>query len=365
MSSTQIVLIANPDYMQIKQHFLEDLTVASQGHPSSISFIRHVLPKKPLISSGIVQGIVIGGTRFDIASVEIDGKGKKRLLKRQQGILPQFDTKETFLMFIKEHIDSKALGVAINLGFPLQPDTGKFGEIDSKILYGVKEHAFHGLLGLSIGDFLRQELARDIPISVANDAVCLTLAGTGEEDGGFVLGSGCNMAITVQDHGERIVANLESANFNKFEPTPGLEAIDAISPTKGKNRFEKLISGIYLPMHFNFLLTQYNIQTTQVANAKELDVLAAEDTGITGDLARAILERSASLAATELAAVYEFKGSHKEIEILAEGTVIWEGWEYQNNIQKRLTLLGVPEGKIKIKKVEDSSLHGAIGLLTR
>ena len=195
MSPNYIELLTTPDYRQIKQNFLEELTIASQGYPSSISYIRHLLPEKPIIREGIVQGIVIGGTNFDIVTIEIDAKGNKEIVSRQKGIIPQFDSKETFLVFIEEHFNLKADGCAINLGFPMMPEKGKYGEIDSKILYGVKEHAFHGLGGIPIGQFLRENLKRDIPLSVANDTVCLSLAGTGNEDGGFVLGSGINMAI--------------------------------------------------------------------------------------------------------------------------------------------------------------------------
>lgn len=364
MSATNIDLITTLDYRQIKQNFVEELVVASQGYHSSLSFIRHLLPTKPIIKEGLIQAIVIGGTNYDVATYELDGKGGKKELRRRRGIIPQLDTEATVFNFIADLYDSEALAIAINFGFPSKPDMGKFGEIDSEILYGVKEHAFHGLIGKPIGKALREYLKINIPISVANDTICLALAGTGQENGGFVLGSGCNMSIATEEAGRKIVANLESGNFSKFEPTPGLEAIDAISPTRGKNRFEKLISGIYLPMHFNFLAKQYNINAPTVANGKEVSALAARDTSLIGDLARGVLERSASLAATQFAAVYEFLNI-SQVEFLVEGALFLDGWEFEKNFTKRLTLLGVPDGRIKIIKVPDSSMNGAIGLITK
>ncbi len=365
MSATNIDLITTLDYRQIKQSFVEELIIASQGYHSSLSFIRHLLPSKPIITNGIIQAIIIGGTNYDIGTYEVTGKGMIKQLTRKKGPIPNLDSHETFLSFIKEHHDPRAAAIAMNLGFPCKPDIGKYKEIDSAVLYGVKEHAFHGLAGKPIGGLLREYLQVDIPISVANDTVCLALAGSGEENGGFILGSGCNMSIITQEEGRKTVANLESGNFSKFEPTPGLEAIDAVSPTRGKNRFEKLMSGIYLPMHFNFMAKQYGVNAPTVANGKEVSAIAANDQSITGDLARGVLERSSSLAATQFAAVYEFLNAPPHLLFLIEGTLFIDGWEFNNNFQKRLSLLGIPQGRITMKSVSDSSLRGAIGLLTK
>lgn len=360
----ELELLTTPDYQQIKHNFIGELTVASQGYPSSLSYIKHVLPDKPIITTGVIQAIVIGGTNYDIVSVTVDEEGNMQGAKRQRGINPNFDSKETFLNFIKERFDPAADAIAVNMGFPMKPTIGKYGEIDSEVLYGTKEHALHDMHGQSVGDMLRDHLHVDIPVSVANDTVCLALSDTGEEDGGFIVGSGCNMALMVDEKGKRIVINLESGNFSKFDPTPGLEAIDAVSPTRGKNRFEKLISGIYLPMHFNFMSHQDNINCAHVANGKELSRLAEDDGTIAGDLARGILERSASLAATQLAAIYDWKGNHPEMIFTVEGSLFWDAWDYETNVKRRLKLLGVPAGKIKFKKVQDSSIKGAVGLLT-
>jgi len=365
MSTSNLELFATMDYRQIKQNFLEELIIASQGYPSSIAYIRHLLPDKPIVTKGHIQAIVIGGTNYNVASYEIGENGTKKELQRKKGTIPQLDSGETFFSFIAEHFDAEAVAVALNLGFPLRPEIGQHGEIDSAIMYGVKEHAFHGLVNIPIGKFLKENLKVTIPISVANDTVCLALAGNGDEDGGFVLGSGCNMSITTQHADRKVIANLESGNFSKFTPTPGLEAIDEVSPTRGKNRFEKLISGIYLPMHFNFMAKQYNIKAPTVANGKEVTALATKDQTIIGDLARGVLERSASLAATLIAAVYEFRNNPESMVFLVEGSVFLEGWDFNRNFQKRLSLLGVPEGTIKMKIVADSSMLGAIGLITK
>lgn len=365
MSATNIDLITTLDYRQIKQSFVEELIIASQGYHSSLSFIRHLLPAKPIITQGVLQAMVIGGTNYDIGTYEISSKGVIRQMKRKKGPIPNLDSHDTFLSFIQEHYEPQAIALAINLGFPCKPDIGKFKEIDSAILYGVKEHAFHGIAGKPIGKLLREFLQVDIPISVANDTVCLALAGSGDENGGFILGSGCNMSIITQEEGRKIVANLESGNFSKFEPTPGLEAIDSVSPTRGKNRFEKLMSGIYLPMHFNFLAKQYGIDVPTVANGKEISSIASQDQSLIGDLARGVLERSASLAATQFSAVAEFLNISSPLLFLVEGTLFTDGWEFNKNFHKRLSLLGVPEEKIKMKTIQDSSVRGAIGLLTK
>ena len=82
-------------------------------------------------------------------------------------------------------------------------------------------------------------------------------------------------------------------------------------------------------------------------------------------LARVLLERSASMVAASLAAMYEFKARPESFTVIGEGSLLWKGWNYIPNLEKQLETLGVPQGAIKIKHVQDSSIKGALGLVAK
>lgn len=125
MNTKRIELIHTPNYQQIKQDFLKELKCASDGKPSSISFLKHHLPKEPLLRTGIVQGIVIGGTNFIVSTEEIAPDGSRKMLRKTTGVLPILDSKETVVAFFNAHLDPQADAIGINFGFPLEAHTDR------------------------------------------------------------------------------------------------------------------------------------------------------------------------------------------------------------------------------------------------
>lgn len=250
---------------------------------------------------------------------------------------------------MKKHINPQAKAISINFAYVLEPTTGKFGEVDGILHIGAKEHMFEGLIGKAVGQSLRDYTKLNIPITVVNDTVCLG-------KNGLVVGTGFNFSL--QD------TNLEAGMFNKFSTTPELEMIDKASTIPGDHRFEKFLSGTYLPYHFNFLAKKQKLAIDHIENGEELSNLAEKDFGAAGDLARMLLERSASLVACALAAAYQFS-NRKTLTFTTEGSMFWHGFEFEKNIKKQLLQLGLPKGAIRFKKMEDSSMQGAFNLLIR
>jgi hexokinase len=335
------------DYRKVKTAFHKELRLASEGKPSSISFIKHTLPEKPLVTNGIFQGIVIGGTNFVDSTRRILKNGKPRTITLKYGILPIFKDRQTFVDFLDRHLDPKADAVGINFGFPLKPVRGPFGEIDAELLHGTKEHTFHGISS-SIGDIVREiykiRHKKAVPVTVANDSVCLTLAGDGTESGSLIVGTGCNMCLKIRQEDTFTVVNLEAGNFNKF-PLPSLiKKLDENSKMPGRQLLEKCVSGQYLSHYFNEKAMQLDLTIPPVTSSKDLSALAAKrSTKPETHLAQEILERSASLVAAMVAGAYEFAGSPPGFTIITEGSVFWKGWKYQEHIQEQLTQLGIPK----------------------
>lgn len=357
-----VELIAIPNYQQVREAFAEELSHAFKGNMSSISYLQHKLPERPLIQKGIVQGIVIGGTNYITTIEDVLSDGKRNTLDLKTGILPNLKDKGTLLSFLKEHVSNQALAVGINFGFPLEPVLGPHGELDGKLIEPTKEHAFDGLIGSTIGDLVREAFERDIPVSVANDTVCLTLAGNDDEDGSMIAGTGFNIGLRQAGN---IVVNLEAGNFDKFEPSEAIVAVDTFSDMPGKQLFEKIISGKYLAEVFNIKAEKMGLIIPKLTTSQELSALSQEeDDGDANNIARKLLERSAFLVAAALAGVYDFTDRPQSLTIIGEGSLLWRGWRYTENIEKQLGKLGVPKNAIRIKHVQDSSIRGAIGLLT-
>ena len=370
MTEQKLELIQTPHYQQITQNFLDELTLASQGKPSSIFFFKHHLPTQSLLTKGIVQGIVIGGTNYILSTEEIAPNGMKNILKKETGVLPVLATKQIFIDFFKEHLDPQADAIGINFGFPLQAHTGLNGEIDGKLAHTTKEHAFKGLLheplGQLIKDLFLTKHGKTPLVSIANDTICLTLSGNGTEAGSFVAGTGFNMCLVLQDKNEKTLVNLECGNFNKFTPSPILKKIDAGSEDPGGQLFEKAISGKYLALYFNEKIKELNIPLSPISTSQELSELShTNHHDVAGDLARAIITRSAYLVASAIAGVYEYYGKPQTFTLIGEGSLLWNGWQYHENIKRQLSKLGVPERAITIKNIHDSSIKGAFGLIVQ
>lgn len=369
MAAQRVELIHTPDYEQIKQAFLKELTLASTGKTSSISFLKNYLPKKPLLTKGIVQGIVIGGTNYIISSEEIQPNGTHSILKQTKGTLPVFVAKETLLDFFSEHLDPQANAIGINFGFPLAAYTGSDGEIDGRLVRGTKEHAFVGLtepIGELIKALFYKKYHRKPIVSLANDTICLTLSGDGSEQGAFIAGTGFNMGLVLNGNGKRILINTESGNFNKFTLSPILSKIDAESEDPGGQLLEKAVSGKYLALYFNEKAKQSHQHISPIATSQDLSELSHENHhDIAGDLARAIITRSAYLVACAIAAVYEFNDKPQSFALIGEGSLLWNGWHYEENIYKQLNKLGIASEIVTLKNIPDSSINGAIGLITK
>ena len=357
------------DYQKVKTAFHKELRLASAGKPSSVSFIKHSLPEKPLITKGIFQGVVIGGTNYVDSTRRILKSGKRRTITLKYGTLPIFKDRQTFVDFLSRHLNPKADAVGINFGFPLKPLKGPFGEIDGKLLRGTKEHTFHGITS-KVGDVVREiyktQYQKIIPVTVANDSVCLTLSGDGTEQASVIIGTGCNMCLKITTGKKTSIVNLEAGNFNKFPLPSLLKKLDAKSVVPRSQLLEKAVSGQYLSMYFNEAAKQEGLEIPFLTSSKELSELAEKRSFKPETLlARDILTRSALLVAAIVAGTYEFLGKPEKYTLIAEGSVFWKGWQYQENIKHQFSLLGIPEGAIQFKHIRDSSIIGAIGLVTK
>lgn len=346
---------------KIRDNFVDELSLASHGKKTSLAFIKNPLPQQPLIGNGeIFQVMVMGGSVFEKA-LAYTKKDRIVILNKQRGELPLFKNGDIFLAFFKNHLDPQVAVVALNFAFALEPKL-RDGILDGKLLGSSKEHQFNGLVNKLIGNELENLIflknKRQIRIVVANDTICLIFAGLQKDCWenlvGGIIGTGTNFCFFPD---KNTVANLESGNFSKFESTDTGKEVDKKSAHKGEYLFEKEVAGTYLFQHYNLLLEDLGLNGHRLHNTLELSQVAQKNIGQETSVARQLLERSASLAACQIAGIYQFL-KRKQLTFIMEGALFWEGWKYKEIVENYLKRLGIPSNSVKFKKIENSGILG-------
>ncbi len=358
------LLCSLADLKNIRDNFWKELTYATAGKKTSLPFIKHPLPLRPIVCENeLFQTIVIGGTKFETALLKKKAH-TPTIISYQQGTVPQFISLQIFFDFFCSHLASGVKTVALNFAWGLRPVL-RNGVLDGiRHSKSAKEHAFSGLyektVGLELEKYIYKTQKRRITVSCANDTICLLLSGlnssTWQSIIAGVVGSGLNFAYFF-DHDTAV--NLESSNFDKFKLSKTGYTIDQSSLNKHRAIFEKETSGAYLHKHFNMLIKNTD---KPITSTEELSAIASAKNS-RGELARFLLERSASLVACQMAGLYRFK-NNKQLGFIIEGSLFWHGWHYRQFVKKYLTLLEVPTSGISFIKIKNSSLMGAARLVT-
>jgi hexokinase len=349
----------------IKNNFVKELEDAQNGKKTSLPFIVHQLAASPLAKDGeVFQVIKIGGSILQKSNVF--SQKKNIVIKTlEEEHLPVLTSKDLFLSIVDKHISPKTTILAINFAFPLKP-VFKGGKLDGILVMGTKEHAFQGLVGVAVGEtierYIKSKYNRDIRVSIANDTICLTLAGLTKHPAGAIaggiVGTGMNFAVFLDD---THLVNLEAANFDKFPQSPEGKQIDAQSNRKGSALYEKEISGGYLYHHFNIQIAKNQIQHPALESTHQMDRIARGNVYKATEIARNIFEHSASLIACQVAGITEFK--KRDMTFVMEGSLFWVGWQYKQIVEKYVKIL-VPKYNMTFEEIKDCGIIGAAKLAT-
>ncbi len=346
---------------EISQNWSNELRLASQGLSTSLVFAKHKVTK-PIDSvfDGLVM--VIGGSNLVVSRVS-RRNGKIEILSYQKSPLPKLSSKQILFELVEKQIPDNISKIALNFAYPLSP-TQNEQVLDGILIASSKEHSFDGLIGEQVGlqleKYLKGKLKKDFKIAVANDTVCLVLAGLSKSQSenliGGIVGTGFNFGLFIDDS---VVVNLESANFDKFEQTDTGKQICANSLDPKKGIYEKEISGAYLYQHYNLIAEQTGWQ--KVSSTQELSMLASQNSE-QAKIAQKLLQRSASLVAAHITGICLFK-QNQNLNIIMEGSLFWNGWNYKNLVYDELAKLGITIGKLEIFKLERSYILGAAELI--
>jgi len=349
----------------ITKNFTKELGDAKAGRKTSLPFIVHQLASHPIVAPGeTFQVLKIGGSILQ-KSLLVRPNGEIIIKTFEEEHLPVLTTKDVFLSVIDKNISTRASVVAINFAYPMKP-VFEDGRLDGILFNGTKEHAFNGLMGQRVGKtielYVKSKYGRDIRVAMANDTICLALAGltrhTAKNLSGGIVGTGMNFAVFLD---ETHLVNLESACFDKFPQTEEGKQIDMQSIEKGNALFEKEVSGGYLYHHFNILLNKRQIKHPAIESTHAMDKLAHGNISGVSDLARDLFDHSASLIACQIAGITNFKKC--DMTFVMEGSLFWVGWRYKQKVEEYVKILA-PKYKVTFEEIKDCGIYGAAKLVT-
>lgn len=380
--STIVPSYSHLDLQQITHSFIKALSLSHSGQKTSLGYISTPLPHRPLVHlHQTFQVMSVGGTNFQTALAQIID-GEIVLDDIQQSPLPIFTSQTEFFNFIASHLQEEITFLSVNLAHALDPLL-RDQIPDGVLISDSKEQNLMEMYGKQVGvelEYYLQQQGHNITVALTNDTVCLGLARLNHEytwQGIIcgVIGTGINFGFFADPH---TFVNLESANFDQFTSTDTGIIVDQDSTHPGLAKFEKEVTGAYLYQHYNLLIDQNHLDEPHASSTDDLSLFAKAGDELHHQIARQLLERSASLAACQITGIYKFIHSLTEtsdqsesirsksrLTFVIEGSLFWEGYHYQDTVINYIHQLGIPKHDIHLTHVKDSSLLGAAKLVTQ
>ncbi len=262
------------DIHELVGNFHHDMKAGLGGKLSSLKMLPTFVDKPSGKEKGSFLALDFGGTNFRVLHVNLDGRGSARITHADKFVIPKAVMHGTGVQlfnfiagsirkFIEENLigfeDKRKLGFTFS--FPMKQTTVASGTL----INWTKGFSATGVVGRDVVIRLKDSLKRcglhhiDVA-ALANDTVGTMAAGSYKHpdcDVGIIFGTGTNacyrekranitkLAKTMQRSGHMVI-NIEWGNFDKLPFTLYDERLDKSTNNPGRQRMEKMISGMYL-----------------------------------------------------------------------------------------------------------------------
>lgn len=349
----------------------------------------YIKPIRP-VDQGINEKILVldlGGTNFRAAIVEFD-KEQFIIEKIEEQELAEVMKRESnpikrdeFYGILAEIISRLGdLSGITKVGYCFSYPCRNFENADAELIEWTKGVTVRNMVDELVGDsllsYLNNKLGMNLlEIKVINDTVAALysgLLGNADFDAyiGLIVGTGTNMAALFpvadipklhKNEQGAITINLESGNFNPPYPTDLDNAIDAASDNKGRQRFEKRVSGMYLGSilthSFPFMDFGKGFDAQGMTRLMSMPDVHKREVIKTADR---IYERSAKLVAASLAGLIKSLSETKEINnvcLVAEGGLFYSKDRNDEGIRQFKSYQSIVESELNLL-LEDSRILG-------
>jgi hexokinase len=334
-------------------------------------------------TSGEALVVDIGGTNCRAALVQCDASGGQKVVAGPVGAtLPvrdggRLESAAAFFDFQAALAAQVANGRSVPVGYCFSYPAEVGPNWDAKLLRWTKGLDIPGVVGREVGALLRAALrARNIQAVrtvVLNDTVASLMAGAAWASSprviGLILGTGTNMAsffsgaritkCTGLEASAPMAVNLESGNFTP----PGLTAyddqVDAASNDPGPQRFEKAVSGFWLPQVFAAMYPEFKGFDPREGSGGLVRLRDTSEDPRAREVADTLLTRSADMVAAGLAAVIDLHEGPEPVTVVAEGSLFWKDPQYEPRVSHTLSKLLDGEKPFSIRHMDDANLMGS------
>lgn len=320
----------------------------------------------------------LGGTNYRVATVNF--MDDKSTIRPENGWRKDLSvmktsgfTRDELFKELADPIEEIKREEEMPIGYCFSYAAESLPDGDARLLHWTKGVNIPGMIGQSVGkpllDYLNERNeVKFSGIKVLNDTVASLFAGLSDSSYdayiGLIVGTGTNMAtfipaekitkLPASYHIEGLVpVNLESGNFNPPYLTTVDEMVDTCSDSKGSQRFEKAVSGMYLGeiLKSTFPLDEFEEKfdaqkLTTIMNYPDIHKEKYVE------VAHWIYNRSAQLVAASLAGLISLLVSYdkdiRRICLVAEGSMFWS----ENRKDKNYNVLVMEELQVLLEELE-------------
>lgn len=343
----------NQQLKEIAQTLKERIAVGLEKKGEEILAIpTYINPRKDIKNEKVLV-LDLGGTNYRVAVVEfVNGKpaihpenGYKIKLSPRA-----MKDRDTLFKEITDPIAQLDLTGVTTVGYCFSFPADSTLDGDAVLVRWTKGFDIPEMIGQPIGATLKDHLNKELKgkvnikkINVINDTVASLFSGLTDSKAqafiGLIVGTGTNMAafFNTKDikkidkgykQGGAVPVNLESGNFKPPYLSVVDEKIDRYSETRGAQRFEKAISGLYLGRILEYVFSCDEFE--EGFDASRITYMLSypdmfKDEYV--DMAKKVYERSAKLVAASLAGLVqemvELDPTIKNVRLMADGSLFW------------------------------------------
>eukprot|EP00127_Corallochytrium_limacisporum_P006728 Clim_evm17s234 gene=Clim_evmTU17s234 len=412
--------ITSRELRMLKDRMIDAFHAGLRGDKNAVlpmlpSYVKHFPTGN---EHGDFLALDLGGSNFRVLNLHIDEDGEPSMTAKKYHIDNDLKTGQAAALFdfladcIEDfHPECKTSKESVPLGFTFSFPVEQQGLAKGVLKSWTKGFSASGVLGQDVVQLLQEACERKKlhvkVVAICNDTVGTQVARMIDDRRcyvGIIVGTGSNACYwermsnigKIEGNEGHMIVNTEWGFYDGVPSTTIDDELDADTHNKGKSRFEKMISGMYLGEIFRRVVLRANkdgkmfkdnslssIKDTWSIDTAVLSQMEADETKTLSDvktvlqrhlnvphvstedaykslrIAQAISNRAANLAAMATAALVEKANRTNDCTVAFDGTVMLKYPHFEERMKSALSEI-LPRGhNITFKKSEDGSGRGA------